>query len=182
MQKMAGYNELALFAGTGGGLLASQWIHGWRTVCYVEWEQSAVNMLKQRIRDGYLHDAPIWDNVRTFDGTPWRGSVDIISAGFPCQPFSPAGKRESNHDLRNGWPDTIRIIREVQPKQVLLENVPGLLSAVDKTANKPVRYFGTVLRDLAESGYDAIWRVLGAHEVGALHRRDRIWIRADKVR
>lgn len=169
-------NELALFAGAGGGLLASQWLKGWRTVCYVERGAYPVEILKARIRDGLLHDAPIWDDVGTFDGRPWRGRVDIITAGFPCQPFSHAGKRNSNDDERNGWPDTLRIIREVQPRYVFLENVRGLLSAVDKTTTEPVPYVGTILRDLADSGYDARWRVLSAAELGAPHKRDRLWI------
>src|SRR3990172_13273064 len=84
-------NELALFAGAGGGLLASKWLLGWRTVCYVEWETYAVEVLKARIRDGWLDDAPIWDDAFTLDGRPWRGCVDIVTAGFPCQPFSIAG-------------------------------------------------------------------------------------------
>ena len=161
--------ELALFAGAGGGLLATQWLLGWRAVCYVERDKYAVEVLKARIRDGLLNDAPIWDDVRTFDGRPWRGCVDIVSAGFPCQPWSVAGKREGERDDRNLWPDTIRIVREVRPRWCLLENVPGLLSGFHG-------YFGQILRDLAESGYDARWRMLSAAEVGAPHRRDRVWV------
>lgn len=168
--------ELALFAGVGGGILGTKYGLGWRTVCYVERDPYAVSILQARIRDGYLDDAPIWDDVRTFDGRPWAGLVDVISAGFPCQPFSVAGKRAGAGDGRNGWPDTIRIIREVRPQWVFLENVPGLFSAVDKSAEVPVSYFGTVLGDLAASGYDADWRVLSAAEVGAPHKRDRVWI------
>lgn len=171
--------ELALFAGAGGGLLATTHLLKWRTVCYVEWNEYCVEVIKQRIKDGYLHDAPIWDNVRTFDGQPWRGCVDIITAGFPCQPFSTAGKRNGHKDERNMWPATIRIIREVRPAWVLLENVPGLLSAMDNAATFPHSYFGTVLGDLAQSGYDARWRVLSAAEVGAPHKRDRVFIVAN---
>lgn len=169
-------NVLALFAGAGGGELSSQWIKGWRTVCYVEWAKYPAQVIEHRIKDGLLCNAPIWDNVRTFDGYEWRGKVDIVTAGFPCQPFSTAGKRKSANDLRNGWPDTIRIVREVKPEFVYLENVRGLLSAMDHTANDFVRYFGTILRDLANSGYDARWRVLSASETGAPHKRDRVWI------
>ena len=168
--------ELSLFSGAGGGLLATTHLLKWRTVCYVEWDAYCIQVLKQRIADGYLHDAPIWDDVQTFDGAPWRGCVDIVTAGFPCQPFSTAGKRNGSNDDRNMWPATIRIIREVRPAWVLLENVPGLLSAMDDTATLPHSYAGTVLGDLAESGYDARWRVLSAAEVGAPHKRDRIFI------
>jgi DNA (cytosine-5)-methyltransferase 1 len=162
-------NELALFAGAGGGLLATKWFLGWRTVCYVENELYRIEVLKARIRDGLLDDAPIWDDARTFDGRPWRGCVDIVTAGFPCQPFSVAGKMEAQNDERNLWPDTIRVINEVKPEWCLLENTPGLLSGRHG-------YFGQILADLAEGGYDAIWKVLSAAEVGAPHRRDRVWI------
>jgi len=170
--------ELALFAGAGGGLLASKWLLGWQTVCYVENEPYCIEVIKARIGDGLLDDAPIWDDARTFDGRPWRGCVDIITAGFPCQPFSQAGKQDGADDNRNLWPDTIRIIREVRPRWVLLENVPGLLGAVDNTTDVPVPYFGTILGDLAESGYSVRWKVLSAAEMGAPHKRDRVWIMA----
>jgi DNA (cytosine-5)-methyltransferase 1 len=163
--------ELALFAGAGGGLLATKWLLGFRTVCYVENAAYPVEILKARIRDGWLDDAPIWGDARTFDGRPWRGCVDIVTAGFPCQPFSSAGRRLADRDERNLWPDTIRIIREIRPNFALLENVPALLYGSHG-------YFGRILGDLAESGYDARWRMLSAAEVGAPHRRDRIWILA----
>jgi len=163
--------ELALFAGAGGGLLATKWILGWQTVCYVENNPYRTKVLKARIRDGVLDDAPIWDDVRTFDGRPWRGCVDIVTAGFPCQPFSVAGRLEAADDSRNLWPDTIRVIREVRPGWCFLENVPGLLSGSHG-------YFGQILKELAESGYDARWRVLSAAEVGAPHYRHRLWMAA----
>lgn len=162
-------NELALFAGAGGGLLATKHLLGWRTVCYVERDAYCSEVLKARIRDGLLDDAPIWDDARTFDGRPWRGCVDIVTAGFPCQPFSVAGQQKAADDERNLWPDTVRILREVRPRWALLENVPGLLAGSHG-------YFGQILRDLAESGFDAGWKVLSAAEVGAPHRRDRLWI------
>jgi len=171
-----GMRELSLFSGAGGGLLATTWLLGFKTVCYVEWEPYCASVLKQRIEDGYLRDAPIWDDVQTFDGHPWSGCVDIITAGFPCQPFSQAGRRAGQSDKRNMWPSTIRIIREVRPAWILLENVTGLFSAMDKAATLPHSYYGTILGDLAQSGYDARWRVLSAAEVGAPHKRDRLFI------
>jgi DNA (cytosine-5)-methyltransferase 1 len=91
-------NELALFAGIGGGILGGQLL-GWRTICYVENNAYCTEVLKARIQEGYLCDAPIWGDIRTFDGHPWAGSVDVITAGFPCQPFSVAGTQESKDDL-----------------------------------------------------------------------------------
>lgn len=167
---MGVFTELSLFSGTGGGLLATQHLLGWRTICYVEWGDYAIEVLKARIRDGYLNDAPIWDNAFTFDGRPWFGLVDVVTAGFPCQPFSTAGKGLAEHDPRNGWPAVIRIIREVRPRYALLENVPGLLA-------KP--YFRRILGDLAEAGYFFKHDCITAAEVGAPHKRERLWIIAD---
>ena len=127
-------------------------------------------VIRARIRDGLFDDAPIWDDARTFDGVPWRGLVDVISAGFPCQPFSVAGKRRGEDDPRNLWPDTLRIIREVRPSYAFLENVPGLLAGHG--------YFGRILGDLAEAGFDAEWIVLSAADAGANHLRKRLWILA----
>jgi len=160
-------NELALFAGAGGGLLATKWLLGWRTVCYVENASYPVSILQARIRDGYLDDAPIWSDVRTFDGRPWSGCVDIVTAGFPCQPFSRAGKGLAERDERNLWPDTIRIIREVRPEWILLENVARLLSHA---------YVRRIYADVAQSGYDIPWDCIPASAVGANHQRDRLWI------
>lgn len=159
-------NELALFAGAGGGLLGSKLL-GWQTVCYVEWDKYAIEVLKARIRDGYLDDAPIWDDAKNFDGHPWAGCVDIITAGFPCQPWSGAGKRLGELDKRNLWPDTLRIVREVRPEWILLENVARLLSNA---------YIRRIFADLAEVGYDARWDCISAAAIGAPHRRDRLWI------
>lgn len=162
-----GLNELALFAGACLGVLATSWFLGWKTVCYVERAHYPVKVIKARIRDGLLDDAPIWDDVNTFDGKPWAGLVDVVTAGFPCQPFSTAGEMLGEDDPRNGWPATIRILREVRPRFALLENVPGLTS---------FPYFGRILGDLAEAGYDAENGVLSAAAVGAPHLRKRLWI------
>jgi DNA (cytosine-5)-methyltransferase 1 len=161
--------ELALYAGAAGGLLASKWLLGWRTVCYVEYDAFCIEVLKARIRDGLLDNAPIWDDARTFDGRPWRGCVDIVTAGFPCQPFSAAGRQLAGDDPRNMWPDTVRILREVRPRWAFLENVPTLLAGSHG-------YFGRVQQDLAEIGYAARWDCIPASAVGADHRRDRLWI------
>ena len=161
-------NELALFTGTGGGLLGSE-ILGWKTICAVEIYPYCREILLKRQRDGVLPMFPIWDDIRSFDGRPWHGKMDIITGGFPCQPFSLVGKRKGKDDERNMWPETIRIIREVRPRLAFMENVPGLLSS---------GYFDRILSDLAESGYNARWCVLGASDIGANHRRKRLWILA----
>jgi DNA (cytosine-5)-methyltransferase 1 len=161
--------ELSLFSGAGGGLLGTK-ILGWQTIGYVEKDKYCQNVLRARIRDGFLDDAPIFSDIRTFDGLQYRERVDIITAGFPCQPFSVAGRRKGSNDDRNMWPDTIRVIREVNPRMAFLENVPGLLGKHG--------YFGTVLGDLAETGYDARWCCISASDAGAPHRRNRLWILA----
>ena len=172
-QNLGGYDamyELSLFTGAGGGLLGTHLL-GWTPVGYVEYDDYCQRIIAQRIKDGFLPRAPIFGDVRTFANegyaASYTGLVDVITAGFPCQPFSTAGKRAGVDDSRNMWPATIDIIRVVRPRFAFLENVPGLLSS---------GYFGTILGDLAESGYDARWRILSAAEMGAPHRRDRLWL------
>jgi len=159
-------NELALFAGAGGGILGGKLL-GWRTVCAVEWEPYPASVLCARQNEGVLPPFPIWDDVQTFDGNPWRGIVDVVSGGFPCQDISAAGKGAGIDGERSGmWREMARIICEVRPRFVFVENSPMLTS----------RGLGTVLGDLASMGFDARWGVLGAADVGAPHQRDRIWI------
>ena len=159
-------NELALFAGAGGGILGGHLL-GWRTVCAVEWDAYAASVLVQRQNDGCLPPFPVWDDVQTFDGRPWRGRVDVISGGFPCQDISSAGKGAGIAGERSGmWGHMARIVGEVRPRNVFVENSPMLVG----------RGLARVLSDLASLGYDAKWGVLGAHHVAAPHKRDRMWI------
>ncbi len=159
-------NELALFAGAGGGILGGQLL-GWRTVCAVEWEPYAACVLAARQNDGLLPPFPIWDDVQTFDGRPWRGVAQVISGGFPCQDISIAGKGDGLDGERSGmWKQMARIICEVGPEYVFVENSPMLVS----------RGLGAVLGDLSSMGFDAKWGIVGAKDVGANHQRDRIWI------
>jgi len=159
-------NELALFAGAGGGILGGHLL-GWRTICAVEWDSYAASVLVARQNDGCLPPFPIWDDVQTFDGRPWRGRVDVVSGGFPCQDISAAGKGAGIKGERSGmWKHMARIIREVEPRFVFVENSPALL----------VRGIGVVLGDLATLGYDARWGVLGARNCGGPVERQRIWI------
>lgn len=161
-------NELHLFAGTGGGILGGMLL-GHTCVCAVEIEPYCRKVLLQRQRDGMLPKFPIWDDVRTFDGKPWRGKVDIICGGFPCQDISCAGKGAGIEGERSGlWSEFARIISEVRPRYAFVENSPMLA----------VRGLGRVLGDLSKIGYDARWCVMGADDVGAPHIRKRMWILA----
>ena len=161
-------NELALFAGAGGGILGGHLL-GWRTVCAVEWEPYAASVLVQRQNDGILPPFPIWDDVQTFDGKPWRGIVDVVSGGFPCQDISAAGKGAGIDGERSGmWREMARIICEVRPRYAFIENSPMLTT----------RGLDRVLSDLASMGFDARWGVLGGDSIGINTKRDRIWILA----
>lgn len=167
-----GLRELALFAGAGGGILGGH-ILGWRTVCAVEWDAYAIAVLCARQNEGVLPPFPIWDDIRTFRGHEWRGIVDVVSGGFPCTDISAAGKGAGIDGEASGlWSEMARIIGEVRPRYVFVENSPLLVS----------RGLARVLSDLAEMGYDARWGVVGARHAGAPHRRDRIWIVAESYR
>lgn len=161
--------ELALFAGAGGGILGGRLL-GWRCVCAVEWDKYAASVLLARQDDGCLEPFPVWDDVQTFDGRPWRGCVDVVSGGFPCQDISAAGKGVGIEGSRSGmWKHMARIVGEVRPRFVWVENSPMLVG----------RGLGLVLADLAALGYDARWGVVGACDAGAPHRRERIWVLAN---
>jgi len=166
-------NELSLFSGAGGGLLGTKLL-GFKYIGYVEYNDYCQRVIRQRIIDGILDEAPIFGDIRAFISEgyakSYQGMVDILSAGFPCQPFSVAGKQEGAADDRNMWPETIAAIRIIRPRFALLENVPGLLAH---------EYGRTIFRDLAESGYIPRWRILSAAEMGAPHKRDRLFIVAD---
>jgi len=160
--------ELALFAGAGGGLLASRLL-GWSTVCAVELESYPRQVLLQRQLDGHLERFPIWDDVCTFDGNPWRGAVDIVTGGFPCQDISSAGTGKGLTGESSGlvW-EMLRIVGEVQPRFVFAENSPFLRT----------HGLGSIVCALDAMGYDVAWCVLGAWQVGAPHRRNRLWLLA----
>lgn len=161
-------NELHLFSGAGGGILGSELL-GFRTVCAVELEPYPASVLLARQNDGLLPPFPVWDDVRTFDGRPWRGLVDVVSGGFPCQDISAAGKGAGIDGARSGlWREMHRIINEVRPEFAFLENSPLLVG----------RGLARILGDLARIGYDAAWCVLGADAVGLPHRRARLWLLA----
>ncbi|WP_202740588.1 DNA cytosine methyltransferase [Acinetobacter sp. 'aerobic (ED)'] len=159
-------NELALFAGAGGGILGSH-LMGCTTACAVERDAYAAQVLAQRQNDGILPAFPIWSDIKSFDGRPWRGIIDVISGGFPCQDISSAGKGAGINGERSGlWSEMARIISEVRPGEVWVENSPMLVS----------RGLARVISDLAQMGYDAHWARFSASNFGAPHIRDRIWI------
>ena len=159
-------NELALFAGAGGGILGGKLL-GWKTVCAVESEPHAAIILAKRQNEGFLPAFPIWDDVQTFDGIRWRGIVDVVSGGFPCQDISIAGKGAGIDGDQSGlWGEMARIIRDVRPRFAFVENTPALT----------IRGFGRVLGDLAAMGFNVRWCVLGADDTGMVHHRKRIWI------
>ena len=159
-------NELALFAGSGGGILGGHLL-GWRTVAAVEIEDYPRRVLLQRQADGFLPRFPIWDDICTFNGKPWQGRVDVISGGFPCQDISAAGKGDGLDGERSGlWTQMARVVSEVRPPFVFVENSPML------TTRGGVR----VIADLTSLGYDTTWTVMGAADIGAPHQRNRIWI------
>lgn len=165
-------NELALFAGAGGGILGGHLL-GWRTVCAVERDADAAAVLAQRQNDRVLRPFPIWSDVVTFEGDPWRGIVDVVSGGFPCQDISIVGNGAGLDGERSGlWAEMARIICQVLPRYVFVENSPMLTS----------RGLGRVLGDLAEMGFDARWGVFSAYDAGLDHMRERLWIVADANR
>ncbi len=156
-------NELALFAGAGGGLLASNLL-GHNIVCAVERDEFCQHVLVQRQNDRILQPFPIWDDICTFDGRPWKGSVDLVSGGFPCQAFSSAarGRNIAEKDL---WGEMRRVIREVHPHLVFAENVSE--KAILQAQN-----------DLLQDGYNSKYLKLSAKDLGADHERDRFWLLA----
>ena len=157
-------NGLALCAGVGGFEQGIERVFdGCRTVCYVEGEAYSASILAKQMEQGRIHQAPIWSNVRSFDGRPWREIVDFISAGFPCQPFSKAGKQKGTEDERHLWPQILRIIGEIEPSIIFLENVPNVIDYAGEA----------IASDLAEMGYRFGWGIVRASDAKAPHRRAR---------
>lgn len=164
--------ELHLFSGVGGGILGGILL-GHTCVCAVEIEPYRRKVMLQRQRDGIFPKFPIWDDILAFDGKPWRGLVDVVCGGFPCQDISvgntTAGIRGIDGKRSGLWKEMARVVCEVKPRYVFVENSAALA----------VRGLGGVLCDLAKMGFDARWGVFSAADVGALHLRERIWILAD---
>jgi DNA (cytosine-5)-methyltransferase 1 len=160
---------------TGGGALDLAFelaVPTARTVCMVEREAFAVAHLVDKMQAGQLDECPVWTDVTTFRGRPWRGVVDWLIGGIPCQPHSQAGKRGGSTDRRDLWSATRRIIVQCRPRGVVIENVEGMLSAGADQIPGAYR----VINDLAALGYIAEIGLFSAAEVGFTHRRNRVVI------
>lgn len=143
-----------------------------RTIVYVEREPFAAANLVAKMEAGALAPAPVWSDLSTFDGRPWRGKLDLVTAGLPCQPYSTAGKQRGHADERAIWPEFIRVVGECRPALVFMENVPAFLA----WAREP-------LTELCRMGYTVEEPLLlSASDVGANHRRERVWILAHAQR
>lgn len=154
----------SLFSGIGGFDLAAEWM-GWENVFHCEWDKFCQHILKY-----YWPNAYQYGNIDEADFTIWRGSIDVLSGGFPCQPFSTAGKRKGKEDERHKWPQMLRAIREIQPRWVVGENVRGFVNWNGGMV------FDEVQADLETSGYEVQPFILPACGVNAPHKRERVWI------
>lgn len=173
--------KLELFAGAGGGIIAGGFLDI-ETICAVEIERYPCGVLMQRQNDGAINPFPIWADVRSFTkrNNNCRQFIRqlqrindslVISGGFPCQDISVAGKGAGIDGERSGlWGEFARLVREIRPAEVYVENSPMLTS----------RGLDRVLADLSEVGYNAAWGVLAAEDVGANHKRERIWVYAQR--
>lgn len=170
---MTPLTHFSLFSGIGGLDLAAEWA-GFRTVGQVEYADYPFRVLRRRF--GRM---PRWRDIRDVTGEAIIercGVPTVISGGFPCQPHSLAGKRLASCDDRDLWPEVVRVVREVRPRWFVGENVTGLRSS------ESGRFFGRVLRDLAEMGYTVGWGSWEAADAGAPHHRERVFIVAHSAR
>jgi DNA (cytosine-5)-methyltransferase 1 len=159
----------SLFSGIGGFDLAAEWM-GWENVFHCEW-----NPFGQQVLKYYWPNSISYDDITKTDFTIHQGKIDIITGGFPCQPYSSAGKRLGKEDERHLWPQMLRTIREVQPSWVVGENVLGIVNWSGGLV------FHEVQADLEAEGYEVQPFVLPAVSVNAPHRRDRVWFVAHSI-
>jgi DNA (cytosine-5)-methyltransferase 1 len=156
--------HIGLFAGIGGFELAARWM-GWNTIAWSEWDPFC-----QKVLSYHFPEAKGYGDIKQSDFTQYRGQCDILTGGFPCQPYSVAGKRLGKEDERHLWPEMLRVIREVRPRWIIGENVRGLLSWNEGVV------FEEVCSDLESEGYEVQAFIIPAASVGAPHRRERVWI------
>lgn len=156
--------HLDTFSGIGGWALAARWM-GWETVAFVEKEKFC-----QKVLNKNFPGVPVHDDIFTFSGKPFRGTVDILTGSTPCQPFSQAGKREGSNDERHLFPEFLRVVAEVQPRWIVIENVYGLLSI------ESGQVFEDYHTSLEGEGYSVQTLCIPASALNAKHKRDRIWI------
>ena len=140
-----------------------------RVIAYVEIEAFAIANLVAKMESGQLDPAPIWTDLKTFPAHLFRGAVDIITGGYPCQPFSAAGQRKGEDDPRHLWPTIREHVKTIRPDRCFFENVEGHISLG----------LSSVISDLEEDGYGAAWGIFSAREVGAAHQRKRVYNLAD---
>jgi len=153
----------SLFAGIGGFDYAAH-LMGWENLFHCEWNEFGSKVLQY-----YFPKSISYDDITKTDFTIWRGRVDVLTGGFPCQPYSVAGKRKGKEDARHLWPEMLRAIREIEPKYIVGENVSGIVSWNGGLV------FEEVCLDLENEGYEVQPCVLPAASVNAPHRRDRVW-------
>lgn len=153
----------SLFSGIGGFDIAAEWM-GWENVFHCEWNEFGQSILKY-----YWPKAKSYGDIKQTDFTIYRGQIDVLSGGFPCQPYSLAGKRLGKEDDRHLWPEMLRAIREIQPRWVVGENVRGLISWNGGMV------FDEVQSELEAIGYEVLPFLLPACAKDAPHKRDRIW-------
>lgn len=153
----------SLFSGIGGFDLAAEWA-GWTNLFNCE-----IDTFCQRVLKYHFPDAEQYSDIRTTDFSVWRGEIDVLSGGFPCQPFSQAGKRKGTEDERHLWPEMLRAIREIQPRWVVGENVFGITNWDGGLV------FEQVCADLENEGYEVQPFILPASSIGAPHKRERVW-------
>lgn len=184
----------SLFSGIGGAELAAQWV-GWKNVFHCE-----INPFGRRVIEYHFPESKSYEDVTTTDFSEYRGRIDVLTAGFPCQPFSVAGQRKGAEDNRYLWPEVVRVIREVRPTWFVGENVAGILTMVqpgeETEMGGQTNIFGeidrkrillrqeyvveTICGDLEREGYTVQPFIIPACAVGAPHRRDRVWFVANR--
>ncbi len=160
--------HIDVFAGIGGFSLAASWL-GWETLLQCE-----IDPFCQKVLRHHFPSVQLYGDIRELDGTAWRGRVDVLTAGTPCQPASTAGRRRGMSDDRWLWPEAFRVLREIQPTWAVFENVRGI------TSLEQGMVFESLCSDLEANGYEVQPFCIPACAVGAPHRRDRIWIIAHR--
>jgi len=153
----------SLFSGIGGFDLAAKWM-GWENVFHCEWNEFGQKILKQ-----HFPKSISYGDITKTDFTIHRGNIDILTGGFPCQPYSVAGKRKGKEDERHLWPEMLRTIREIYPTYIVGENVPGIISWDGGLV------FNEVQTDLENEGYEILPFLLPACGKNAPHKRERVW-------
>lgn len=160
---VSNFYHASLFSGIGGFDLAAEWM-GWENIFHCE-----INPFGRKILNYYWPNSISYEDIKKTDFTIHRGTIDILTGGFPCQPYSTAGKRKGKEDERHLWPEMLRAIRQISPRWIVGENVYGLLNWNGGLV------FEEVQTDLENEGYEVQAIILPACSVGAPHRRDRIW-------